>query len=596
MSTLFDLVPTPKKLEVSGGEFNTRESKYIKLQAMDVREIVPAAEQTGLDWEITASPAVTKKSLGLTISLDETADIKPQGYEMEIRPDGIEILASDPAGAFYGACTLAQIRRLVGDNIPCVSIKDWPDYPVRGAMLDISRDRVPTMETLYHLIDLFADWKINQFQLYMEHTFKYLAHPTAWKNSSPMTGEEILALDEYCRSKFIELVPNQNSLGHMERWFIHDEYRSLAETPNGYMSKWGWYEYNSLAVADERTMPFITGLYDELLPHFSSEWLNIGLDETDDIGVARSKEAAERVGGPNRLYLKYLLDLYRVAKERGRRIMFWGDIVVEHPELIPELPKDAIALEWGYEFDHPWADRVSKFAKSGIPFFICPGTMTWNTLCGKADNVLENISNGARVGLEYGASGMLNTDWGDNGHSQSIIVSYLGFMVGGMASWNAAADVKERFAEKLSIHAFGDPTGKTGKVFLDLGNIYKSFARFEFNQTTPWLMLYAKEDDSKAVEGLTASEFEEMERRINMITDEAQNMQPEDPIVFEEFDCIIEMLKLSHDEGRARLLGSPRPADFEARVEKMKESYKKIWLMRSRPGGLTDSVSKMTVK
>jgi hypothetical protein len=595
MSTIFDLAPTPKDLKITGGEFNTRGSKYIKLQAMDVLEIVPAAEQTLLDWEITASPSVPEESLGLTISLDETADIKPQGYELEIRPDGIEITAADAEGAFYGACTLAQIRRLTGDKVPCLSIKDWPDYPVRGIMLDISRDRVPTMDTLFHLVDLFADWKINQFQLYMEHTFKYLAHPTVWKNSSPITGEEILALDEYCRSKFIELVPNQNSLGHMERWFRHDEYLSLSETPNGYQSKWGWYKYNSLAVADERTMPFITGLYDELLPHFTSDWLNIGLDETDDIGVDRSKEAAEKIGGPNKLYLKYLLDLYNVAKERGRRIMFWGDIVVEHPELIPELPKDAIALEWGYEFNHPWADRVSKFAASGIPFFICPGTMTWNTLCGKADNALENISNGARVGLEFGASGMLNTDWGDNGHSQSIVASYQGFMTGAMASWNAAADVKDRFAEKLSIHAFGDPTGQTGKVFLDLGNIYKSFDRYEFNQTTPWLMLYAKDGDPKVMEGLKASEFDEMERRINAITDEAQNMQPDDSIVNEEFDCIIQMLKLSLDAGRIRL-GNQRPSDFDARIAEMKESYKKIWLMRSRPGGLTESVSKFTVK
>ena len=56
-----------------------------------------------------------------------------------------------------------------------MKITDWPDYPQRGVMLDISRDKVPSMETLYQLIDLLASWKINQLQLYTEHTFAYRA-------------------------------------------------------------------------------------------------------------------------------------------------------------------------------------------------------------------------------------------------------------------------------------------------------------------------------------------------------------------------------------------------------------------------------------
>src|SRR6185369_4793545 len=101
-------------------------------------------------------------------------------------------------------------------------------------MLDISRDKVPTMKTLYELVDLLASWKINQLQLYTEHTFAYRNHEDVWKKASPMTAEEIRDLDEYCAERFIDLVPNQNSFGHMERWFEHPEYLQLAEAPNGY--------------------------------------------------------------------------------------------------------------------------------------------------------------------------------------------------------------------------------------------------------------------------------------------------------------------------------------------------------------------------
>ena len=96
-------------------------------------------------------------------------------------------------------------------------------------MLDISRDKVPTMATLFSLVDLLAELKINQLQLYTEHTFAYRNHPAVWAKASPMTGDEILQLDQYCRERFIELVPNQNSFGHMEQWLKLPQYRDLAE-------------------------------------------------------------------------------------------------------------------------------------------------------------------------------------------------------------------------------------------------------------------------------------------------------------------------------------------------------------------------------
>ena len=54
-----------------------------------------------------------------------------------------------------------------------------------------------------------------------------------------MTGEEILALDAYCRERFIELVPNQNSFGHMERWLPLARYADLAETHDWFDTPWG---------------------------------------------------------------------------------------------------------------------------------------------------------------------------------------------------------------------------------------------------------------------------------------------------------------------------------------------------------------------
>ena len=105
----------------------------------------------------------------------------------------------------------------------------------RGLMLDISRNRVPTIQTLHSLIDALQVLNYNELQLYTEHTFAFAEHKTVWQNASPMTAKEILQLDGYCAERGIELVPNQNSFGHMERWLKHADYKSLAECPEGFM-------------------------------------------------------------------------------------------------------------------------------------------------------------------------------------------------------------------------------------------------------------------------------------------------------------------------------------------------------------------------
>lgn len=84
------------------------------------------------------------------------------------------------------------------------------------------------------------------------------------------------------------------------------------------------------------------------------------------------------------------------------KMMFWGDIILQQPDLISRLPKDSIALEWGYEADHPFDADGAKFTEAGVPFYVCPGTSSWNSLVGRTDNALGNLLNAAENGLKQG--------------------------------------------------------------------------------------------------------------------------------------------------------------------------------------------------
>ena len=81
-------------------------------------------------------------------------------------------------------------------------------------------------------------------------------------------------------------------------------------------------------------------------------------------------------------------------------MMFWGDIILHKPELIPELPKDVIALNWGYDADHPFDRGREAFRDAGVPFYVCPGTSSWITLAGRTDNAIANLRDAATNGLQ----------------------------------------------------------------------------------------------------------------------------------------------------------------------------------------------------
>ena len=118
-------------------------------------------------------------------------------------------------------------------------------------------------------------------------------------------------------------------------------------------------------------------------------------------------------------------------------MQFWSDIILKHPEQIAALPRDAVALEWGYEADHPYAEHCAALASAGLAFYVCPGTSSWNSLAGRPHNALENVARAAAEGLRHGAAGLLVTDWGDNGHLQPLPASYPGLAAAAGSAWNA---------------------------------------------------------------------------------------------------------------------------------------------------------------
>jgi hexosaminidase len=413
-----------------------------------------------------------------------SAPAHPEGYSLTIDRHGVRIEFRETPGLRAAAATLRQLLREYGRHLPCLQIRDWPDFARRGVMLDISRGRVPRLETLLDLVEKLADLKINELQLYTEHTFAYRKYRSIWQSWGALTGKEIRQFDQRCRELGIDLVPNQNSFGHLRHFLENPRLKKLAEISRPYESDTKDFlrRPTTLAPNNPGTLPFLRGLYNELLPNFSSPFFNIGGDETWDLGKGRSRKLCDAKGkGP--VYLDFLRKIHREVAAHDKRMMFWGDIILKYPNLIRKLPENIIALNWGYEANHPFDKEVSQFAKAKIPFYVCPGTSTWQTLVGRHDNALVNLRAAARAGKKFGALGFLNTDWGDGGHPQPLAVSWPLFAAGAALAWNAQALDERTLLAVLSRDVFDDATGKAAQAGFKLGFAHQKLGVKALNET-----------------------------------------------------------------------------------------------------------------
>ncbi|MGD8598180.1 MAG: glycoside hydrolase family 20 zincin-like fold domain-containing protein [Anaerolineae bacterium] len=440
------LLPQPKELMFVKGMFTFDRDTLLVIHAKASDPAFIAAQQlrseveqaTGLRLTILKAfspPRVTNLVLlahgpdqARAFELDADKPAIPgapsnQAYRLQIQRGRAALYAKTEVGLFYAVQTLRQLVRLQGRALPTLTIRDWPTLIKRGLLLDISRRKVPTLDTLKQLVDELSHFKLNVLQLYTEHTFQFLHHPKIGTGCGSLSSEDVMELDLHCRQHHIELMPNLQSLGHSRNTLRLPDYKALAET------ELLW----TVSPAHEETYRLLGELYADMLPSFSSPILNVNCDEAYDLGQGASRDLARQVG-VGQVYLRHILRLRQLAARYGRRIQIWGDFLLTHPHLLNGLPDDVTLLDWHYDpaEDYP---SVQVFAQAGRRFWVCPGVGSWNSLYPRLHGARTNIRNLTQQGARAGAEGVLTTDWGDFGHYQYLGLSWPGYAFGAEQGW-----------------------------------------------------------------------------------------------------------------------------------------------------------------
>ena len=583
------LTPIPKSIEILPGAFSLTPSMALDLRfdpSEQFRESLTSF--SFLSLERTDSPR-------LMVELTTKTDC-PEAYKLVVDTESISIEAATETGLFRGLTTLRQLIETNSETLPCLNIEDQPDLEIRGYMLDISRCKVPTMETLYELIDRLAFLKYNQLQLYTEHTFAYKDHEAVWKNAAPLTVEEIRSIDSYCRDRYIELVPNQNSFGHMERWLCHDEYKHLAECPDGYIHPiLGQRDAGGTLKPNQASLDFVSELYDELLPNFQSNQFNIGGDEPWELGQGWSADAVE-TKGKHRVYLDHLLAIHRLVTARGKTMQFWGDIIMESPELASELPDNSIGIIWGYEADHPFEQQCTAFRESGIPYYVSPGTSAWNTIGGRYANAITTIKEATRQAIQNGAKGMLLTDWGDFGHHHFPPISYPAIVWGSTLSWNRDSENEFDDIQAINTTFFEGESKSLAQAIISLSESINAFSYSPANRTLLNDLLFSNgEKFSEHLNKTTSEELETCREALSRIQRDLANEQSltkNASRTKQELDFTIRLLLFTVNKSLASIDGqSPDCDKLAVELNTLTEEYSELWLVRNRNGGQEESLS-----
>jgi hypothetical protein len=386
------------------------------------------------------------------------------------------------------------------------------------------------------------------------------------------------------------LASNQNCLGHLERILDRPEYQYLAEIAPGQVWQNGVFGTRqgpfSLCPTDPKALTFVIEILKEQIAAIRSPLVNIGCDETYDLGQGRSKSRVDQEGRA-KIYGEYVAGICRHLHQHGRQALMWADIALEEPAILDLLPTDTIGLVWGYEPDAGFGKGLEALRAKGLKGWVCPGTSCWRSITGRSTERTGNLAAAAAQGLEHGAEGFLITAWGDEGHRQTWPITAHALAQAANTAWtgSAAWDARASGQWIAECPALGMWLEKLGNLDFPLrksGQIRNASALFK-DTLLPWEQ-----------EGFgSCNDWHQVLSRLEDLARTSTRLELHDHLIEAELALTLADAFAATTRAIAR-----RSAHVSTSTRsKLREAWKSIaanhqtlWPTRSAPGGLERSV------
>lgn len=342
-------------------------------------------------------------------------------------------------------------------------------------MIDLAREQHVSQNVLFQYADLAQQSGYTAIGLYFEHRFAYPSTPWTHGQGCLYPGHVQALLSEY---PSIDVIPFLNVFSHMEGMLYTEEGSAMRE------DRWKGLQG---CPCNQEFQALCRQWIDDICDSFPSQIIHIGGDETSQLAnCPLCKERAATAEDPKAfVYAMHYRPLIEYVIQKGRTPAIWGDMMLSHPSLLIELPKETIIFDWQYFKGN--AESSKQFKAHGFQTIGCPTLHVYNAAWMHTEASEQNVNDVIRDSHELELSGVCLTTW-----ESCLMASYDSILPA--VKW-AGERFKGSEAKPL-INAFSEPTWAKmmGEDLEKLGGIFsysehRSYAKsLLLMQSNPFLL------------------------------------------------------------------------------------------------------------
>ena len=308
-----------------------------------------------------------------------------------------------------------SMQRVNANEIPATK-----EFKVKGFHLDL-RVQVMKMSALKAFAKKLSQNGINTLVMEWEATYPYQKHAVI-SNKYAYSRAEVKSFIAYCDSLKIDVIPLQQSFGHVEYILKHYRYKDLREDQKDYS------QVNP--IKEEQCKALFADLFADMVSTHKSRYFHIGGDETYLLGRSpESKRKADSLG-MGRLYGDYIKMLCELVVSLGKKPVVWADIALKYPDALKSLPKETVFIDWNYGWELDRFGDHKKLVQSGFEIWGSPAIRSHpdNYFLTDWAKHFNNIKTFIPQARELGYTGMVMTSWSTSGIYTQIAESHSDFI------------------------------------------------------------------------------------------------------------------------------------------------------------------------
>lgn len=330
-----------------------------------------------------------------------------------------------------------------------------------SVMLDTSRNAVPTLKTIYELLDYMALMGYGMAMLYTEDTVELKNRPYFGYMRGRYSLEDLKAIDDYAYEYGIEVIPCLECYGHMEKYLVWPEAAPIKDTDRVLLAR------------EEATFEFLEELISTVSACFRSKRIHIGMDEAFDMGSGKFLQKHHYVDRFT-IFTEYMKRLIAITNKYGLKPMMWSDMyfrngdpnrkyyekeTVVPPEVAAEIPEEVELVFWHYG-EKPYCDdyMLKKHRELGRKTIYAGGLWNWIGHFPEHNYVMETVKFSLEACRNNDVHEAMMTHWLNDNAECDYFAPLFGFSYFAELCYDQNAD-KEKLRKRFEFVTGGSYDG-----------------------------------------------------------------------------------------------------------------------------------------